>query len=145
MKITIEGNTAEIVILFQELTKKESAGKGITLDFGNAVLKKIPAELMPTDNESEKSEKPKKEWTDKQKADIQSIKDAVEKRKAEKNIKGGGKHNFRKDIDDSLIVYMRDEQGKTIKEIAKEIGCCQQTVLNRYNRAKRNAEKGGAK
>lgn len=84
----------------------------------------------------------KKEWTPKQKDDINAIREAYEKQKKEKEkLKGGGKHNIRNDIDNSLIVYMRDEQGKTIKEIAKSIGCCQQTVLNRYNREKREQAK----
>lgn len=77
--------------------------------------------------------KPKKEWNDKQKKDIQAIKDAVNAKKA---LKGGGKYNFRADIDDSLIVYMKDEQHMSLKAIAKELKCCEQTVLNRYNKAK---------
>ena len=80
-----------------------------------------------------KETKPKKEWNDKQKKDIQAIKDAVNAKKA---LKGGGKYNFRADIDDSLIVYMKDEQHMSLKAIAKQLKCCEQTVLNRYNKAK---------
>ena len=63
--------------------------------------------------------------------------------KTQKETKSKAKSNKRTDIDDTLIVYMRDVQKRTIKQIAKEIKCCPQTVLNRYNRAKRDAEKGG--
>lgn len=75
---------------------------------------------------------PKKDWNAKQKQDIQAIKDAYSKQKRSNKV-----NNFRSDIDDSLIIYMKDEQGKTLKQIAKELGCCEQTVLNRYNKAKK--------
>ena len=74
---------------------------------------------------------PKKKWNAKQKQDIQTIKDAV------KEQKSGKAPNARKDIDDTLLIYMKDEQHMTLKQIAKELGCCEQTVLNRYNKAKR--------
>ena len=83
--------------------------------------------------ETKPETKPKKEWNEKQKKDIQAIKDAV---KRQKELKGGGVHNIRKDIDNSLIVYMKDEQHMSLKAIAKELKCCEQTVLNRYNKAK---------
>lgn len=82
----------------------------------------------------------KKEWNEEQKKDIALIKQAYQAKRSAKN-------NTRKrtDIDDSLIVYMRDEQHRTIKQIANEIKCAPQTVLNRYNKAKIKAEKGGDK
>jgi len=80
----------------------------------------------------EPTPKPKKSEA-KHQQDIQAIKDAV---KQQKELKGGGKDNMRADIDDSLIIYMRDEQGMSLKTIAKELRCCEQTVLNRYNKAK---------
>lgn len=94
-------------------------------------------------------------WTEEQKRDIALIKEAHKAKrltkkmnsdtmgKTRKEIKSKAKSNKRTDIDDTLIVYMRDVQKRTIKQIAKEIKCCPQTVLNRYNRAKRDAEKGG--
>ena len=94
-------------------------------------------------------------WTEEQKRDIALIKEAHKAKrltkkmnsdtigKTRKETKSKAKSNKRTDIDDTLIVYMRDVQKRTIKQIAKEIKCCLQTVLNRYNRAKRDAEKGG--
>ena len=81
--------------------------------------------------------KTKKVWSPKQKDDIKAIRDAYEQQKKEKEKqKRGGPKNIREDIDNTLIVYMRDEQHKSLKEIARELGCCEQTVLNRYNREK---------
>ena len=94
-------------------------------------------------------------WTEEQKKDIALIKEAHKAKrltkkmnsdtmgKTRKETKSKAKSNKHTDIDDTLIVYMRDVQKRTIKQIAKEIKCCPQTVLNRYNRAKRDAEKGG--
>ena len=94
-------------------------------------------------------------WTEEQKRDIALIKEAHKAKrltkkmdsdtmgKTRKETRSKVKSNKRTDIDDTLIVYMRDVQKRTIKQIAKEIKCCPQTVLNRYNRAKRDAEKGG--
>ena len=94
-------------------------------------------------------------WTEEQKKDIALIKEAHKAKrltkkmnsdtmgKTRKETRSKAKSNKRTDIDDTLIVYMRDVQKRTIKQIAKEIKCCPQTVLNRYNRAKRDAEKGG--
>ena len=78
----------------------------------------------------EPAPKPKKSKAERQ-PDIQAIKDAV------KQQKSGKAPNARKDIDDTLLIYMKDEQHMTLKQIAKELGCCEQTVLNRYNKAKR--------
>ncbi|MBR5418024.1 MAG: hypothetical protein IK109_08370 [Clostridiales bacterium] len=77
-----------------------------------------------------------KKRTEKQERDIAAIKQAYEKKQAEKKTR-----TVRKDIDDSLIVYARDEQKKTFAAIAKEIGCCEQTVINRYNKAKNGGNK----
>ena len=80
-------------------------------------------------------EKPEKTpRTEQQKKDIEMIKEAHKRVRAEK--KRGGAHNVRTDIDNSLIVYMVDEQGKEFKDIAKELKCSDQTVRNRYKKAK---------
>lgn len=113
--------------------------------------KKQESENIKPDHEkkSQKSEiksldsEIKKKWTPKQKEDIKAIKEAYKKQKQEREkLKGGGKNNKRDDIDNSLIVYMRDEQHMTIAAIAKELRCAQQTVLNRYNREKRDRAEG---
>lgn len=89
----------------------------------------------------------KKEWTEKQKKDIQMIKDAHKAKREEKKTEvkletiGNKKDGRRKDIDNSLIVYMIDEQGKKFKDVAKELNCCEQTVRNRYEQEKKNAKK----
>ena len=77
-----------------------------------------------------------KKRTEKQERDIAAIKQAYEKKQAEKKTR-----TVRKDINDTLIVYARDEQKKTFAAIAKEIGCCEQTVINRYNKAKNGGRK----
>lgn len=80
-------------------------------------------------------EKPEKTpRTEQQKKDIEMIKEAHKQVRAQK--KRGGAHNVRTDIDNSLIVYMVDEQGKEFKDIAKELKCSDQTVRNRYKKAK---------
>lgn len=80
-------------------------------------------------------EKPEKTpRTEQQKKDIEMIKEAHKQVRAQK--KSGGAHNVRTDIDNSLIVYMVDEQGKEFKDIAKELKCSDQTVRNRYKKAK---------
>ena len=80
-------------------------------------------------------EKPEKTpRTEQQKKDIEMIKEAHKQVIAQK--KRGGAHNVRTDIDNSLIVYMVDEQGKEFKDIAKELKCSDQTVRNRYKKAK---------
>ena len=80
-------------------------------------------------------EKPEKTpRTEQQKKDIEMIKEAHKQVRAKK--KRGGAHNVRTDIDNSLIVYMVDEQGKEFKDIAKELKCSDQTVRNRYKKAK---------
>ena len=88
------------------------------------------------------SAEPKKNWNEKQKSDIQAIKEAHKamrdkmKASADPPQKKG---RTRSDIDNSLIVYMIDEQKRKPKDIAKELGCCLQTVMNRYHRGKREA------
>ncbi|MCR4849784.1 MAG: hypothetical protein K5870_00860 [Lachnospiraceae bacterium] len=47
----------------------------------------------------------------------------------------------RKDIDNAAIVEMQDEKGMKFAAIAKELGCCEQTVINRYNKAKNGGKK----
>ncbi|MBQ6318212.1 MAG: hypothetical protein IJI23_00280 [Lachnospiraceae bacterium] len=82
----------------------------------------------------------------KQQAAIDAIKDAYTKKRAEKvankiekpeNKRG----RVRIDIDNSLIVYMIDQQNRRFKDIAKELGCCEQTVRNRYEKGKREEKK----
>ena len=78
-------------------------------------------------------------WKDERGKAIQALKDAHSKVRAEKK---SFKKTDRNRIDDSLIVYMRDEQGKRMEDIAKEIGCSLATAYNRYNRGLRNKGKG---
>ena len=47
----------------------------------------------------------------------------------------------RRDIDNKAVVEMRDKQGMKFAAIAKELGCCAQTVINRYNEAKNGGKK----
>lgn len=107
-----------------EPVKADPKEEKATLDTVKTIIKE-PAAPEP---------KPKKDWNAKQKQDIQAIKDAYINQINKRSNKA---NNFRKDIDDSLIIYMKDEQGKTLKQIARELGCCEQTVLNRYNKAKK--------
>ena len=83
---------------------------------------------------------PKKKRTREAQEAIDAIKEAYEKKrgtaKAEKKTR-----NKRADIDDNLIVQMRDKNGMKFAKIAKEIGCCEQTVINRYNKAKNGGSK----
>lgn len=106
--------------------KKAEKRKKITED----TPKPTEVKFVPIDQVA-----PKKR-TEKQERDIAAIKQAYEKKQAEKKTR-----TVRKDIDDSLIVYARDEQKKTFAAIAKEIGCCEQTVINRYNKAKNGGNK----
>lgn len=78
----------------------------------------------------------KKPRTKEQQDAIDSIKKAYFEKKAEK-----GTRNKRKDIDNAAIVEMRDEKGMKFAAIAKKLGCCEQTVINRYNKAKNGGEK----
>ena len=82
---------------------------------------------------------PKKRTKEAQEA-IDAIKEAYEKKrgtaKPEKKTR-----NKRADIDNNMIVQMRDKNGMTFAKIAKEIGCCEQTVINRYNKAKNGGDK----
>lgn len=81
--------------------------------------------------------KPEKKPRTKEEQDaIDSIKKAYFEKKAEK-----GTRNKRKDIDNAAIVEMRDEKGMKFATIAKELGCCEQTVINRYNKAKNGGKK----
>ena len=82
---------------------------------------------------------PKKKTKEAQEA-IDAIKEAYEKKrgtaKPEKKTR-----TKRADIDNNMIVQMRDKNGMTFAKIAKEIGCCEQTVINRYNKAKNGGDK----
>ena len=100
-------------------------------------IKPDPAKKSQKCETKSQESKTKKAWSPKQKADIKAIRDAYEQQKKDKEKQTrGGPNNIRKDIDNTLIVYMRDEQHKSLKEIARELRCCEQTVLNRYNREK---------
>lgn len=72
--------------------------------------------------------KPAKKWNEKQKQDIQAIKDAVKAKK-----KPGKK---KKPLDDPYIAQLRDDEKMTFKEISNIFGCCEQTIINHYNKAK---------
>ena len=83
---------------------------------------------------------PKKKRTREAQEAIDAIKEAYEKKrgtaKPEKKTR-----NKRADIDNNMIVQMRDKNGMKFAKIAKEIGCCEQTVINRYNKAKNGGDK----
>ena len=121
-------------MLAKEPVKADPKEEKAALDTVKEIIKEPVAKKEEPEVVTKPEEKTKKKWNEKQKQDIQAIKDAV---KRQKELKGGEVHNIRKDIDDSLIVYMKDEQNMKPKEIAKQLGCCEQTVWNRYYRAKR--------
>ena len=141
MKITIEGSKEEIITFVKELKKRDT--KDLVFDCGN--VKVIAGEILADEIPSNIPHK--KEWTEKQKKDIQMIKDAHKAKRAEKKTEVkheticNKKDGRRKDIDNSLIVHMVDEQGKKFKDVAKELNCCEQTVRNRYEQEKKNAKK----
>lgn len=159
MKIMIEGSTAEIVILAQELSKG-----GVDVAITDAKCSKsdkntpkmdknVPENdknRPKTDKKSQKSDvKPetdtacpnKREWTDKQKRDIMAIKKAHRERRAiDKATKKCAAHGYRTDLDANVIAEMIDG-GMKPKEVAAELGCCEQTVRTRYAIAKREAGK----
>lgn len=85
-------------------------------------------------NNPESTKPEKKPRTKNEQDAIDSIKKAYFEKKAEKGTK-------RKDIDNAAIVEMRDEKGMKFAAIAKELGCCVQTVINRYNEAKNGGKK----
>lgn len=78
---------------------------------------------------------PKKKRTKEAQEAIDAIKEAYAKKRDEKRPEKKTRVK-RSDIDDAKIVKMRDEDGMKFNKIAKEIGCCEQTVINRYNKAK---------
>lgn len=78
---------------------------------------------------------PKKKRTKEAQEAIDAIKEAYAKKRDEKRPEKKTRTK-RADIDDAKIVKMRDEDGMKFNKIAKEIGCCEQTVINRYNKAK---------
>lgn len=78
---------------------------------------------------------PKKKRTKEAQEAIDAIKEAYAKKRDEKCPEKKTRVK-RSDIDDAKIVKMRDEDGMKFNKIAKEIGCCEQTVINRYNKAK---------
>ena len=78
---------------------------------------------------------PKKKRTKEAQEAIDAIKEAYAKKRDEKRPEKKTRTK-RTDIDDAKIVKMRDEDGMKFNKIAKEIGCCEQTVINRYNKAK---------
>lgn len=78
---------------------------------------------------------PKKKRTKEAQEAIDAIKEAYAKKRDEKRPEKKTRVK-RSDIDNDMIVKMRDEDGMKFNKIAKEIGCCEQTVINRYNKAK---------
>lgn len=83
---------------------------------------------------------PKKKRTKEAQEAIDAIKEAYAKKRDEKRPEKKTRVK-RSDIDDAKIVKMRDEDGMKFNKIAKEIGCCEQTVINRYNKAKNGGDK----
>lgn len=83
---------------------------------------------------------PKKKRTKEAQEAIDAIKEAYAKKRDEKRPEKKSRVK-RTDIDDAKIVKMRDEDGMKFDKIAKEIGCCEQTVINRYNKAKNGGNK----
>ena len=115
------------------------------------VPKKAKAQVKDPEKKSDKEPKevklvpidkvaPKKKRTKEAQEAIDAIKEAYEKKrgatKPEKKTR-----NKRPDIDDDLIVQMRDKNGMKFAAIAKEVGCCEQTAINRYNKAKNGGSK----
>ena len=83
---------------------------------------------------------PKKKRTREAQEAIDAIKEAYAKKRDEKRPEKKTRVK-RSDIDDAKIVKMRDEDGMKFNKIAKEIGCCEQTAINRYNKAKNGGNK----
>lgn len=142
--------TDESKIVITEQPKKEEKQHHVVLL--NAKVSETKTEKT---HKEEIPKQPKKPKTQKQKADIEAIKAAYYKLKGERKddeteqkqekpegqrATWGGRRNYRSDIDDSLIVYMRDEQGMTIEEIARALKCSNQTISNRYRKAKGEKE-----
>ncbi|MBQ8666642.1 MAG: helix-turn-helix domain-containing protein [Lachnospiraceae bacterium] len=83
-------------------------------------------------------------WTPQQRADIQAIKEAH--KTARSKVKEEGKLSDeskrgpkkRKDLDDAEIFRLK-QNGMTLSQIAKKMGCCPQTVANRL----KNIQKEG--
>lgn len=104
-----------------------------------SIMKKV-AKKSEKPKEPEKKvapAQPKKEkskWNSKQQKDIDAIKKAVADRKKEDGRKKGSR--TRTDIDNDVVVRMYEKEGKSFLQIAKELNCSQQTVANRYNKAK---------
>lgn len=78
---------------------------------------------------------PKKKRTKEAQEAIDAIKEAYAKKRDEKRPEKKTRVK-RSDIDNDMIVKMRDEDGMKFNKIAQKIGCCEQTVINRYNKAK---------
>lgn len=95
--------------------------------------------------EPEKQDPPKKEWNEKQKKDIQMIKDAHKAKRAQMDRDTTEKprkaNRRRSDLDDGVILDMFENQKMKPKQIAKKLGCCEQTVRNRIEVAKRDRKK----
>lgn len=97
--------------------------------------------VQPDEVKLEKVEVPHKERSKKHQDAVDAIRYAYEAKRQEKKEQEQNKNRQRKDIDNDEIVKMRDEQNMVFKEIAKKLGCCEQTVINRYNIAKRDGKK----
>ena len=95
----------------------------------------IEPECAQNEEKSQEPAKPKKEWSEKQKADIDAIKNAVKVQKAKKEADKKRK-TARADLNDDEIVRLRDEEGLTWKEIGKKLKCAPQTAVNHYVKVK---------
>lgn len=94
----------------------------------NTVKEIIKEPVAPVQQKPEK-----RQWSRKQKEDIEAIKKAYVDRKNEVKPKHS---RYRRDIDDYMIVKMRDEAEMSFIAIGKELKCSPQTAANRYNKAK---------
>ena len=109
----------------EEEAISESKEEEATLNTVKEILKEPVVPVQPKQK--------KRQWSRKQKEDIEAIKKAYVDRKNEVKPK----HNrYRRDIDDYMIVKMRDEEEMSFIAIGKKLKCSPQTAANRYNKAK---------
>ena len=137
----LKGTSSETANAAKETLTKPTALKEPKPTEIKLAPNKITAPKESTKEGSEKEEKPKtvkvKCRTAEQQEAINSIKEAWKKlRNDEKQKQDPAQNRQRLKIDDTLIVTLKDNYGKSFKTIAKEIGCCEQTVINHYNKAK---------
>lgn len=153
MKITIEGTIGETILFMQEMLKSEtfwSADKEVKAVTEKTEAPKSPegGQEKPKKKPEKKQDPPKKEWNEKQKADIQSIKEAHKEARAKKmdwnatekarkaNKRNAGTHGLRPDIKTEDIIRMRDKEKMSWNQIGEKLNCSPQTATNRYNKVK---------